>query len=154
MNRATIRWIPPPRDSIKLNFDVSARGNLGKSGVASILRDWQGNFVGAVCSTLLDGINNITKFNAVRLGLEMVIKLSIPHVHIEGDSMVVVSTILNGNSNSWHSKYLLSHIQIILNKFSSFQVMHCYREANGHLDHLSNKEIDEHISFKFFTGQE
>lgn len=50
--RKSVKWIPLACGWFKLNFDRAARGNLEKSSVGCIIRNWQGKIVGRLALPL------------------------------------------------------------------------------------------------------
>ncbi|WMV13570.1 hypothetical protein MTR67_006955 [Solanum verrucosum] len=54
----SVRWIPPPNSTYKLNTDGSALNNPGKIGGGGILRDSNGTIVYAFAIPLGEGSNN------------------------------------------------------------------------------------------------
>lgn len=44
------------------------------------------------------------------LGLDMAISLGIKDLVIEGDSMVIIQSVLKKRSNCWQLQYILDHI--------------------------------------------
>lgn len=88
------------------------------------------------------GTNNIGEYTGLRVGLERCIALGIKHIHIEGDSLLVISQI----SGKWKVKnHILSVIHSeILGMFSHFETItarHIPREMNSYADSLSDKTL-------------
>lgn len=91
-----MKWSPPPSGFIKLNFDKASRGNLGKSSIAAILRNWKGEFISATCGTIPYGTNNVAELKALSVGLKIASELSISQIVIESDSMITISALKKG----------------------------------------------------------
>lgn len=86
--------------------------------------------------------NNFTECQALSLGVDLAISLGIKHLSIQGDSMVVIQSVLNCRSNCWHLKYLIDHILEKLSFFDTYVLSHCFRELNKVADFLANLAID------------
>lgn len=88
------------------------------------------------------GTNNIGEYTGLRVGLERCIALGLKHIHIEGDSLLVISQI----SGKWKVKnHILSVIHSeIMGMFSHFEKItanHIPREMNSYADSLSDKTL-------------
>jgi len=88
------------------------------------------------------GTNNIGEYTGLRIGLERCIALGVKHIHIEGDSLLVISQI----AGKWKVKnHILSVIHSeILGMFSHFETItacHIPRAMNSYADSLSDKTL-------------
>lgn len=133
---------PPPQGHFKLNFDGASRGNPGLAGVVMVIYDHKVRIVQARCHVIGFKSNNCAKFFALSFGLDMAISLGIKDLIIEGDSMVIIQSVMKKKSNCWKLQYILDHILQKLDFFDSFFISHYYREVNKIADCLANLAID------------
>lgn len=78
----------------------------------------------------------------------MAISLGIKDLIIEGDSMVIIQSVMKKKSNCWQLQYILDHILQKLDFFDSFFISHCYREVNKIADFLANLAIDSEANMR------
>ncbi|XP_057866294.1 uncharacterized protein LOC131073796 [Cryptomeria japonica] len=88
-------WVPPPLGHYKLHFDGASRGNPGMAGAGMAILDHNAVLILAQCHALRSQSNNFAESEALSLGIDMAISLGIKHLHIQGDSMVVIQSVLN-----------------------------------------------------------
>ncbi|XP_059076276.1 uncharacterized protein LOC131875686 [Cryptomeria japonica] len=140
--RIAARWAPPPLGHFKLHFDGASRGNPGLAGVGMAIFDHNAVLIATDCHALGSQSNNFAECQALSLGIDLAISLGIKHLSIQGDSMVVIQSVLNCKSNYWHLKYIIDHILEKLSFFDTFVLSHCFRELNKLVDFLANLAID------------
>lgn len=61
----------PPLGSFKINYDDASKGNLGPSGIGTLIFDQNGKLVIATCKKVSNGTNNKAKLKALSLGLDL-----------------------------------------------------------------------------------
>ena len=93
--------IPPPPQFpyLKLNTDRSALGNPGLAGAGGVLRDHKGQWISGFSLRGGFATNNMAELAAVRQGLEMAWNKGYKLLHLELDSKVVLSWLVNHNIN-------------------------------------------------------
>ncbi|XP_059071038.1 uncharacterized protein LOC131862573 [Cryptomeria japonica] len=139
------KWSPPPCPSFKLQFDGASKGNPGKSRIGVIIFDHSSKIVMAAGKYIVHGTNNMVEFQALSFGLDLAHCLNIKDIVIEGDLMLVCQAVATKKCISWHMQYLLEHILLQLNGFSTFSISHCFREINVFADFLANKVISDGV---------
>ncbi|GLJ19351.1 hypothetical protein SUGI_0348610 [Cryptomeria japonica] len=153
VNRKDIHWKPLDFLFFKLNFDGASKDNSGISRIATVIRDRK-------CSVLLARavhIPNGTKATALVSGFKLATsfklatKLGADKLIIEGDSMVIISTLKKMDIVEWKLKYILKEAWELLSNFAEYEVLHCYREANALGDALASKSCEPSFSEKGFT---
>ncbi|XP_059074794.1 uncharacterized protein LOC131056816 [Cryptomeria japonica] len=139
------KWSPPPCPSFKLQFDGASKGNPRKSGIGVIIFDHSSNIVMAVGKYIGYGTNNMAEFQGLSFGLDLAHSLNIKYIVIEEDSMLVCRAVVAKKCVSWRMQYLLEHILLQLNGFSTFSISHCFREINVFADFLASKVISDGV---------
>jgi len=127
-----------------LQFDGGSNPNPGPCGGAFVVytdKEKKNKISEGGCF-IPQGTNNIGEYTGLRVGLERCIELGVKHIHIEGDSLLVISQI----SGKWKVKnHILSVIHSeIMGMFSHFDTItarHIPREMNSYADSLSDKTL-------------
>ncbi|XP_042478730.1 uncharacterized protein LOC122059757 [Macadamia integrifolia] len=78
-------WCKPPVNWVKLNFDGSSLGNLGRAGAGGVFRDWLGRVLGSY--------KTLGVFQAEMEGLMHARNLGFQCLWVESDSTAVVMLI-------------------------------------------------------------
>eukprot|EP00253_Pinus_taeda_P029073 PITA_29073 len=80
------RWIPPPTNSYKLNFDGASKGNPGQAGFGGIIRDSKGSLLQLYYGSLGWDTNNSAELEGLWQGLSIARELNLQPLMVEGDS--------------------------------------------------------------------
>ena len=94
-DRLHVKWFPPSRNFLKLNFDGFSHGNPGKSGLGACIRNWQGEVVAIKEDVLPVGTSNLAEAQALLAGLILAKRCNVSSIHIEGDSQVIINACLS-----------------------------------------------------------
>ena len=86
-----IKWNAPLEPFIKLNIDGSLLGNLGLAGASELLRNSSGAWISGFSLHMGITSNNIAKLGAICKGLLLAWNLGFKFIHLEIDSMTVLS---------------------------------------------------------------
>ncbi|XP_057819179.1 uncharacterized protein LOC131032242 [Cryptomeria japonica] len=124
-----------------MNFDRASKENPGPSGAGFVARDSQGNIMAIGAKRLVDGSNNEAEVQAAWEAIRMAKTLKVNHLNLEGDSLLVVTTIAEGETTTWS---LNKHIKLIISALSSFEdykITHVKR-SGGHAVKYSNVIIE------------
>ncbi|XP_059076568.1 uncharacterized protein LOC131875879 [Cryptomeria japonica] len=148
------KWSPPPCPSFKLQFDGGSKGNPGKSGIGVIIFDHSSNIIMVVGKYIGYGTNNMAEFQALSFGLDLAHSLNIKDIVIEGDSMLACQAVADKKCISWRMQYLLEHILLQLNGFSTFSISHYFREINVFADFLASKVISDGVDHIELTSSD
>ncbi|GLJ54395.1 hypothetical protein SUGI_1168320 [Cryptomeria japonica] len=141
IERRKVKWKPPPNGWKKMNFNGASKGNPGAYGFGAVVRDEEGNLVGAVCGQVGFVSNNIAEIIALEEGLKWIATNDIKKVVIEGDSKVILSKIINHQFTNLRLNAWIPRIYGHLQKFMDYQFQHTYREGNKVADLLANHMI-------------
>lgn len=140
--RIVASWAPPPLGHFKLHFDGASRANMGMSGAGMAMFYHNAVLIAAQCHALGSQSNNFAECQALSLGIDLAISLGIKHLSIQGDSVVVIQSVLNCKSNSWHLKPLIDHFFEKLSFFDTYVLSHYFQEINKLANFLANLGID------------
>ena len=87
----TIKWTAPTEPFIKLNKDGSSLDNPGMARVRGLLRDSSGLWISGFSLSMGITTNNRAKLGAVHQGLMLAWELGFKFIHLDIDSMTVLS---------------------------------------------------------------
>jgi len=124
-----------------LRFDGGcAPTNPGPCSGAYVIIDNKGKIVYQGGEYIDSGTNNYAEYSGLIYGLRKCKELNIDNLHIEGDSLLVISHI----TKKWkiRSEYLiplLEEVNELFKYFSHISLKHILREFNSYADELCNK---------------
>jgi len=124
-----------------LRFDGGcAPTNPGPCAGAYVIIDNKGRIVAEGGEYIESGTNNYGEYCGLIYGLRKCKELSIDNIHIEGDSLLVISQV----TKKWKIRSdsllpLLSEVEELLKDFSHISLKHILRGLNSHADGLCNK---------------
>lgn len=131
-----------PESEYTMNFDGASRGNPGPAGIGAVIFH-NGQEIWATCQYIGTKTNNQSEYSALILGLKEALTRDIKHLHVYGDSQLVINQI-NGiyKVKNVGLQELYQEVQGLKTKFETIVFTHIYREFNKRADHLSNMALD------------
>lgn len=136
-----VKWVLPPEDSLKLNIDGASKGISGNAGCGGIIRTANNSVVVAFSSFLGQGTNDMAEFHALKTGLDICYQLSIEHILVESDSILLVKCFAGIQKPPWPLLPIWNAIQE-LTSWISISVSHIYREGNQVADFFAKSGAD------------
>jgi ribonuclease HI len=124
-----------------LRFDGGcAPTNPGPCAGAYVIYDNKGKILAQGGEYTDSGTNNYGEYCGLIYGLRKCKELDIDNIHIEGDSLLVISHV----TKKWKIRSenllpLLSEVNDLLKSFSHIYLKHILREFNSYADELCNK---------------
>ena len=88
-----IKWIAPLEPFVKLNTDSSVIGNPGMASAGGLLCNSASAWISGFSLNMGITSNNIAELGAVRQGLILAWELGFKFIHLEIDSMIVLSLV-------------------------------------------------------------
>ncbi|XP_057860148.1 uncharacterized protein LOC131068892 [Cryptomeria japonica] len=141
-------WQAPEKDWIKINFDGASLGNPGHARAACVAQNDQGLIVGKSVEYIGMTTNNVVEFRAALKAIELVKKLRVVKLYLEGDSLLVVNAIENKWVVNWQLEIWLSLILETLNGLVEYKISHIFEEGNGSANDLEKMLAAHKISFE------
>ena len=135
-NPRIIKWIAPLEPFIKLNTDDSVIGNPGMAGAGNLLRNNASARISGFSLNMGITSNNIA-VGVVQQGLILAWELGFKFIHLEINSMTVLSWLTTKNDISPDAILLLCDCRNLVEHDWTVQVCHIFREANGCTDALA-----------------
>ena len=125
-----------------MNFDGCSKGNPGPSGIGAVIYH-NGQEIWASCQYIGTRTNNQSEYSALILGLKEALSRNIKHLHVFGDSQLVINQITNVykvKNNLLQELY--QEVQTLKTQFEYIEFNHVYREFNKRADALSNMALN------------
>ena len=130
-------------DSVVVHVDGGARGNPGPAAVAAVAAAPDGSVLGERSAYIGESTNNVAKYRAVLLGLELARSLGARSIEVVNDSELVARQI-GGQYKVKHAglRPLFLETMKALREFDRWSVRNVRREENERADELVNMELD------------
>jgi ribonuclease HI len=131
-----------PQYEYSMNFDGCSKGNPGPSGIGAVIYH-NGQEIWASCQYIGTRTNNQSEYSALILGLKEALSRNIKHLHVFGDSQLVINQITNVykvKNNLLQELY--QEVQTLKTQFEYIEFTHVYREFNKRADALSNMALN------------
>ncbi|KAM1392084.1 hypothetical protein ACFX2I_019714 [Malus domestica] len=120
-------WIKPAFGWTKLNTDGSVREISGCGGLFRVYKGLP------ICSFISNALNNnifIVELWAICKGLDVGLRLGIPRIGVESDSLSVVKTVNREQAYSLEATNYLRLVWDLMGKFERCHVRHAWRETD------------------------
>ncbi|CAL2240658.1 unnamed protein product [Prunus armeniaca] len=134
---------------IKVNFDESLVNS--HASTSFVIRDCEGHVLVAGSNNIGENSINVAECIALRDGLAAALDRGWDQIVIEGDSKLVIDSILGKANPSWCIQRIIQDIWALSSSVASIRFQHVFREANftayavAKLGHgLSNQVLWEH----------
>jgi ribonuclease HI len=120
--------------------DGASRGNPGQAGCGAAICDENGTIVKELSRHLGRATNNVAEYEALLMGLEVLLQLGRKNIIVQSDSELLVKQ-LNGQYRVKDEKLkvLFQRAMTLLRQFDSYRILHVRREMNKLADRLANQ---------------
>ena len=143
----------PPDPYIKLNTDGSAIGNLGLAGAGGLLRDGLGEWISGFSLHLGLASNNMAELAALRQGLIIAWDMGFKFIHLELDSMIVLTWLVEKKDTyPINMLHLICDCRNLLAREWEVHVLHVYREANACADALAKRGTHQYHVLSVYSS--
>jgi len=117
---------------VKANFDGAIFTKEHRFGIGVVLRDDQGSVLASLSWQVSQAYNlmEIEATAAATAALQFASKLGFSQVVLEGDSQVLMETLINDNVFLSSDGLLIDHIHLATRFFSQLHYSHVKREGN------------------------
>ena len=89
-----VTWIPPPENSLKINFDGALFKDINKAGLGVIIRDNQGQVLASLSEQVqLPCSDDLVEAIAAARAIALAHDLSLSNYILEGDSDKVITAL-------------------------------------------------------------
>ncbi|PKA53843.1 Putative ribonuclease H protein [Apostasia shenzhenica] len=149
----TSSWNPPPQHWLKINFDGAVR--QGIAAVGAIIRNSEGQFLGAKGSYLSTQATDITELHATLVAVELAKPWinRVQGVWLEGDSQRIVLQLQEAIYGTQQPSLAeLSDAIPILLSFQFCKISHVYRQANMAADYITSFALSLDVNWEWNTS--
>lgn len=149
-NRASATlWRTPPLGWFKLNCDGSCINNIVGGG--GVLRDHEGAWILGFATNFGEMPIYLAELWAAYLGIKMAVERNISFLHIELDSTVVCSAIIDCKEIHSMAHNLVLKCRSLIGQLRDFRINHIYQEGNIVADALAKHGASKLSSYALFT---
>ncbi|CAL8999139.1 unnamed protein product [Prunus brigantina] len=103
-----IKWHPPPTSWIKINFDGSLMNS--QASIGYVIRNCNGHVLLANSNNIGENSINAVESVALRDGLATAIERGWDQIMVEGDSKLIIDSILKKASPPWSIQHIIQDI--------------------------------------------
>ena len=140
INQSLQRWSPPPPNWYKVNVDRAVFKEQGSIGVGVVIRNAQGEVVGAMSKKISRPLGVIeVEARAMEVGILFAWDLGLKNIVAEGDSLAVVQALKGRIIPAISIQKVTEGISWWLKKFDNWKILHARRSSNT-AAHLMAKE--------------
>jgi ribonuclease HI len=145
---------PPPAGFLKLNFNGAEKGNPGITGMGGVIRDSGRNIIWLYTGSMGKSTNNVAKFIALDIGLEILSRERMTNTIVEGESTLIINTVKrlqNGTKvvkvqRHWHLAHSLQKIQGHLQMMNTVELCWVCKSVNSLVDRIANEGVSKERS--------
>ncbi|XP_059070684.1 uncharacterized protein LOC131860304 [Cryptomeria japonica] len=124
------RWKPLDKGWFKVNFDGAAQSSRNVAGVGFVMWNDSGDLIKCGAKRLRRCTNNEAEVQASLLAVGLARIQGVRNLHLEGDSLIIIQALMNGEIKAWHLQGFIALIKEELNFFENFKISHIRREGN------------------------
>ena len=126
------RWVPPPANFVKINFDSAVFSKDNFSGVGVVIRDENGLVLGS-CSKHLPQAYSAVEVEALAAATALALAedLDMTRVILEGDSLVIIKALREEEQFLSPIGLLLEDVRMLSLSFQQLLYSHTKREGNS-----------------------
>ncbi|KAK9989613.1 hypothetical protein SO802_029852 [Lithocarpus litseifolius] len=129
--RPRTRWLAPPNESFKINFDGAVFKDKDRAGIGVIIRDSRGLVMGSM-SQVVPLPQTIVELEALAAlkALEFAADLGLFNVILEGDSEILINALMDNSLSLASFGLLIQDIKAYAEFFQCISFSHVRREGN------------------------
>lgn len=129
-------------DTVTINIDGASKGNPGPSSIG-ILFQINNETVKEISEYIGEHTNNFAEYTALIRALEICLESGFYNIEVKSDSELVVKQINKVYKvKDPDIKDLYDKASVLINKLSTFKIVHVPREENSKADKLANQGLN------------
>ena len=146
--RTIPKWLPPPSNWVKANFDGAIFQGNAKAGLGAIIRNDCGLVMAALTQVIPLPISvEIVEVLAARQALIFALELSFDQVILEGDSKIAIRAMNSDDYMAAPFGHLIADIKALAPHFRSLVFCHTRRLGNKVAHRLAREACNFSSSF-------
>ena len=123
-----MRWLPPPNNFIKLNFDGSFINTSAAGGF--IIREWTGKLIQAGAAHFGETSIIVAKARELKNGVIAAIQADYRNIIIEGDYDIVIQALKGTFHTPWQIAMIIEDVRLWLEKTNCTVINHIFQKVN------------------------
>lgn len=137
-----------------MQFDGGSRGNPGIAGAGCVIYDSNNKLIITKSVYIGKATNNVAEYMSLIIGLKTATIAGIKHLHIEGDSKLIIDQCRGAwKVNNPRLKELHAQVHAELKAFQYVGIRHIGRALNSAADKAANIAMDTKVvPTDFFAG--
>ncbi|XP_049378033.1 uncharacterized protein LOC125842758 [Solanum stenotomum] len=135
-----VRWVPPPRNKIKVNTDGVCKVNPGQSAYGFCIRDEFGNLLYAQGEDIGFRTNTEEKIIAILEALRYCKRAGLEGFWLESYSLSIVNCLRNSWKVPWERVEQVEECRVLM-EITKERIQHTPREGNNLADFIANAVI-------------
>ena len=125
------KWMPPPTNWVKVNFDDAVFQESGEAGLGTIIRNDRGLVMATLTLVIpLPTSVEMVEVLAAQRALIFAKELDFDHVILEGDSEIAVRAMKSEGYSATSFGHILSDIKVLSTHFRCLVFRHTHRQGN------------------------
>ncbi|KAH0665111.1 hypothetical protein KY285_026317 [Solanum tuberosum] len=136
----SVRWVPLPRNKIKVNTDGACKGNPGQSAYGFCIRDEFGNLLYAQGEDIGFKTNTEAEIIAILEALRYCKRAGLEGFWLESDSLSIVNCLRNSWKVPWERVEQVEECRVLI-EITKARIQHTLREGNNLADFIANAVI-------------
>ena len=125
------KWIAPPWDKYKINYDAAISNAENKAGIGIVVRDYNGEVMASLIQQLEQAyqpmeVEAMAACKAVEFGSEIGVDCAI----MKGDSEVIMKALRNNDNGLTPFAPLINDVSLFSSLFSELSYSHIRRDGN------------------------
>ena len=125
------RWCLPPKGTYKVNTDAVVFNNWGCCGFGVVIRNDQGELMGALCKKVEFPLGAIeAEAKATEAGIYLAWDLGLKDIVVEGDSQQVIQALNGCIPPALPILKIVEGLKLFLLQFNSWMAVHTRRNTN------------------------
>ncbi|KAK9987897.1 hypothetical protein SO802_028136 [Lithocarpus litseifolius] len=125
-------WQAPVHDAYKVNFNGTIFAEEGLAGLGVVIRNDHGQIMASLTQQIpLPGSVIEVEVFAARKALELTLDLGFDKITLEGDSEVLINSLVKGGNSLAHYGHLIADVHMLMARFSLLGLSHVRRHCNN-----------------------
>lgn len=105
------QWKPPEKGWFKVNFDRAAQFSRSLAGAGFAIWNDNGDLIKCGTKRLRKSTNNEAEVQAALPTIGLARREGVQNIHLEGDSLIIIQAIMNGEIKAWHLQGFIAIIK-------------------------------------------
>ena len=128
---APSRWLPPPKDWMKINFDGATFQKEKLAGLGCVVRNDEGLVMATFTQIIpLPTSVEMVEVLAARSAIGFEQELNLNQVIFEGDSETIMRALSKGGFESSSFGHIIRDIKLLTSAFQNFSFCHTRKQGN------------------------